>query len=102
MFEYGKPARCLTLQLRSDYLKFSLPLSYSLTTIAWGAIQWFDGYQKANQVGYLKDMIKWGTDWVIQAHPDANTFYVQVGDGNIDNNYWGKVVLLFIYACNYF
>lgn len=47
-------------------------------------------------------MIKWGTDWVIQAHPDANTFYVQVGDGNIDNNYWGKVVLLFIYACNYF
>ncbi|EPB90432.1 hypothetical protein HMPREF1544_02798 [Mucor circinelloides 1006PhL] len=72
-----------------DYLKFSLPLSYSLTTIAWGAIQWFDGYQKANQVSYLKDMIKWGTDWVIQAHPDANTFYVQVGDGNIDNNYWG-------------
>ncbi|KAI8640608.1 Six-hairpin glycosidase-like protein [Parasitella parasitica] len=72
-----------------DYLKFSLPLSYTLTTIAWGAAQWFDGYQKANQVGYLKEMLKWGTDWVMNAHPDADTFYVQVGDGNVDNNYWG-------------
>lgn len=62
-----------------------------MTTIAWGAIQWFDGYQKANQASYLRDMLKWGTDWIIQAHPDANTFYVQVGDGSIDNNYWGNV-----------
>ncbi|GAA5799395.1 hypothetical protein HPULCUR_004810 [Helicostylum pulchrum] len=72
-----------------DYLKFTLPLSYSLAIINWGAIVWFDGYQKANQVQYLKDMMKWGTDWLMQAHPDANTFYVQVGDGDIDNNYWG-------------
>jgi endoglucanase len=35
-------------------------------------------------------MLKWGTDWIIQAHPNENTFYVQVGDGNLDNNYWGK------------
>ncbi|KAI8083544.1 Six-hairpin glycosidase-like protein [Thamnidium elegans] len=72
-----------------DYLKFTLPLSYSLAIINWGAIVWFDGYQKANQVQYLKDMMKWGTDWLMQAHPDSNTFYVQVGDGDIDNNYWG-------------
>lgn len=62
----------------SDYLKFSLPLSYSLSIIAWGASIWFDGYQKANQVTYLHDMLKWGTDWVMQAHPNNDTFYVQV------------------------
>lgn len=73
-----------------DYLKFTLPLSYSLSIIAWGADIWFDGYQKANQVTYLRDMLKWGTDWLIQAHPNENTFYVQVGDGAIDNNYWGN------------
>ncbi|KAI8063654.1 Six-hairpin glycosidase-like protein [Gilbertella persicaria] len=72
-----------------DYLKFSLPLAYSLSSLAWGASTWFDGYQKANQVGYLRDTIKWGTDWLIQAHPNNDTFYVQVGDGDIDNNYWG-------------
>lgn len=62
----------------SDYLKFSLPLSYSLSIIAWGASVWFDGYQKANQVTYLHDMLKWGTDWVMEAHPNNDTFYVQV------------------------
>ncbi|OBZ87935.1 Endoglucanase 1 [Choanephora cucurbitarum] len=72
-----------------DYLKFSLPLAYSLSSIAWSASAWFDGYQKANQVGYLADTIKWGTDWLIKAHPNNDTFYVQVGDGDIDNNYWG-------------
>ncbi|PHZ16691.1 Six-hairpin glycosidase [Rhizopus microsporus ATCC 52813] len=72
-----------------DYLKFSLPLAYSLTSIAWSASVWFDGYQKANQVHYLDSMLRWGLDWLIQAHPDDNTFYVQVGDGDIDNNYWG-------------
>lgn len=46
--------------------------------MAWGAIAWFDGYTKANQADYLASMLKWGTDWVMQAHPDDDTFYVQV------------------------
>ncbi|CAO3628932.1 unnamed protein product [Mucor hiemalis] len=72
-----------------DYLKFTLPLSYSLSSVAWSAGVWFDGYQKANQVPYLRDMLRWGLDWVMQAHPNNDTFYVQVGDGDVDNNYWG-------------
>ncbi|KAI8989993.1 Six-hairpin glycosidase-like protein [Pilobolus umbonatus] len=72
-----------------DYLKFTLPLSYSLVTIAWGAIAWFNGYEKANEVDHLQEMMRWGTDWLMQAHPDSDTLYVQVGDGAVDNNYWG-------------
>ncbi|KAH8553928.1 Six-hairpin glycosidase-like protein [Umbelopsis sp. PMI_123] len=72
-----------------DYLKFTLPMAYSMSILSWGAIEYFQGYQLANQDGYLHDMIKWGTDWLIQAHPQPNVFYVQVGDGNVDNNYWG-------------
>lgn len=59
-------------------MKFTLPLSYSLANIAWSAGVWFDGYQKANQASYLHDMIKWGTDWVMAAHPNNDTLYVQV------------------------
>lgn len=62
----------------SDYLKFTLPMAYSMSIVSWGAIEWFQGYQLANQDGYLRDMIKWGTDWLIQAHPQPNVFYVQV------------------------
>ncbi|KAI9262068.1 Six-hairpin glycosidase-like protein [Sporodiniella umbellata] len=72
-----------------DYLKFSLPLAHSLISIAWSASTWFDGYQKANQTQYLSSMLKWGLDWTMQAHPNNDTFYVQVGDGDVDNNYWG-------------
>ncbi|RCI06304.1 hypothetical protein CU098_011691 [Rhizopus stolonifer] len=72
-----------------DYLKFSLPLAHSLISITWSASVWFDGYQKANQTQYLNSMLKWGLDWLMQAHPNNDTFYVQVGDGDVDNNYWG-------------
>lgn len=97
-------------------------MAYSMSIVSWGAIEWFPGYQAAQQDGYLRDMVKWGMDWLIQAHPQPNVFYVQVkspsnckevqlvqiekknipkaanfdpalclqvGDGNIDNNYWG-------------
>ncbi|KAI9289108.1 Six-hairpin glycosidase-like protein [Umbelopsis sp. AD052] len=72
-----------------DYLKFTLPMAYSMSIVNWGAIEYFQGYQSANQDGYLRDMVKWGSDWLIQAHPQPNVFYVQVGDGDVDNNYWG-------------
>lgn len=39
-------------------------------------------------IGYWDEMLRWGLDWLIKAHPDPNTLYVQVGDGDVDNNYW--------------
>jgi hypothetical protein len=53
-------------------------MAYSMSIVSWGAIEWFQGYQVAKQDGYLKDMVKWGMDWLIQAHPQPNVFYVQV------------------------
>lgn len=61
-----------------DYLKFTVPLAHSIALIAWGAIEWFEGYSKANQTDYLRDMVRWGTDWLIKAHPEPNVLYVQV------------------------
>ncbi|ORX78850.1 glycoside hydrolase [Basidiobolus meristosporus CBS 931.73] len=72
-----------------DYLKFLLPMAYSLTISSWGAIEFWPGYKLASQDNYLRDMLKWGTDWIIKAHTDASVLYVQVGKGNVDNNYWG-------------
>lgn len=72
-----------------DYLKFTFPMSSSLSFIAWGGIEYWQGYVQAGQLGYLEDMMRWGYDWLIKTHPSPNTLYVQVGDGNVDNNYWG-------------
>ncbi|KZT50854.1 glycoside hydrolase family 9 protein [Calocera cornea HHB12733] len=72
-----------------DYIKASYPLSWVLTSVCWGAAVFGQGYDLANQTAYLDEMLRWGLDWLIKAHPDNSTFYVQVGDDAIDNNYWG-------------
>ncbi|GES74120.1 glycoside Hydrolase Family 9 protein [Rhizophagus clarus] len=72
-----------------DHLKFSFPLSWTLTSLSWGAYEWYDGYQSAKQTTRIRDMIKWGTDWLIKAHSDQQVLYVMIGDENVDHNYWG-------------
>ncbi|KAI9323762.1 Six-hairpin glycosidase-like protein [Dichotomocladium elegans] len=72
-----------------DYLKFTMPLAHTLTLVAWGVLEWGDGYALAKKTDAVLDMLKWGTDWLIKAHPSDSLLFVQVGDGNVDHNYWG-------------
>ncbi|KAL1740949.1 glycoside hydrolase family 9 protein [Schizophyllum fasciatum] len=82
-----------------DYIKATYPLSFSLMSICWGALDFGQGYEMANQTAYLDDMLRWGLDWLIKAilgpyiahkaHPSDDTLYVLVGDADTDNAYWG-------------
>ncbi|CAE6435145.1 unnamed protein product [Rhizoctonia solani] len=75
-----------------DYLKCTFPMTFTLTSLCWGAIQFGAGYDSAKQTPYLDDMLRWGLDWLIKAHPDPRSLVVQVGDGRVspaDNGYWG-------------
>ena len=71
-----------------DNCKFNYPAAGAITLIAWSAIDFADGYKKAGQTKYVKDMVKWGTDYFIKCHPSKNELYVAVGDGEIDHYYW--------------
>ncbi|KAI1789054.1 Six-hairpin glycosidase [Ganoderma leucocontextum] len=72
-----------------DYVKYTFPMSFSIMSICFGALASGRGYDLANQTAYLDDTLRWGLDWLMKAHPSPNTFYVEVGDGDVDNNYWG-------------
>ncbi|KAG0309040.1 hypothetical protein BGZ98_005545 [Dissophora globulifera] len=72
-----------------DYLKFIFPLTFAMTQTCWGGVEFWDGYQLAGQTTYLDQMVRWGMDWLIKAHPNNNTLWVQVGLGDVDNDYWG-------------
>ncbi|KAG6832930.1 hypothetical protein H0H92_004814 [Tricholoma furcatifolium] len=72
-----------------DYIKATFPLSAVLQSICWGAIDSGQGYDATNQTAYLDDMLRWGLNWLMKAHPAANTLYVLVGDTNVDDAYWG-------------
>jgi hypothetical protein len=72
-----------------DHVKFGLPMASSLTLLAWGGIEYPAAYQGAGQKSALLNAVRWGTDWIIKAHPSANVLYGQVGRGDLDHSYWG-------------
>ena len=58
--------------------------------VAWGAVDFKQSYKAAGQWSYLKEMIKWSTDYFIKAHVSDNEFIGQIGLGDLDHKYWGR------------
>ncbi|GAB5037246.1 beta-endoglucanase [Nannochloropsis oceanica] len=73
-----------------DHVKFNFPMAWSATTLAWGVHEFYSAWQDAGELENVLDSLKWVTDYLIKCHPDKDTYYVQVGNGNGDHNYWGS------------
>jgi len=71
-----------------DNVKFNFPQASALTLLAWSALDWKDGYKKAGQWGYMKDLLKWGMDYFVKCHTDKYVLYGQVGNGSLDHGAW--------------
>lgn len=72
-----------------DGVKFGLPMAGAMTLLAWGGLEFRAGYERAGQLGYLLDAVRWGADWLMKAHPEPEVFYAQVGRGDLDHAFWG-------------
>lgn len=77
-----------------DHVKFGFPMASALTLLAWGVDEYRQAYEAMGQLDEAMDAIKWGTDYILKAHVvqggETQTFYGQVGDGDIDHAYWGS------------
>jgi hypothetical protein len=71
-----------------DNVKYNFPAASAMTLLAWSGIEFAKGYKSANQFDILLDTVKWGTDYFIKCHPDKDTLYVGVGNGQIDHSFW--------------
>eukprot|EP00833_Pecoramyces_ruminatium_P013140 jgi/Orpsp1_1/1187172/evm.model.d7180000055920.1 len=71
-----------------DNVKFNFPQASALSILAFSAYLWKDGYKEAEQWGYIKDAIKWGTDYLIKCHTGKDELYGQVGNGSLDHGAW--------------
>jgi len=71
-----------------DHVKFGLPMAASAHVLAWGLVQFKEGYAAAGQLDMMRDMIKWPLDYFM-AGWKGDKFIAQVGDGNADHAYWG-------------
>ncbi|XP_053631602.2 endoglucanase A [Cherax quadricarinatus] len=73
-----------------DHVKFGFPMAYTATVLAWGLIDFAEGYEKAGQTEYGRAAVKWATDYFLKAHTAEYEFYGQVGAGQVDHSFWGR------------
>lgn len=77
-----------------DHVKFGLPFAFSMSMLAWGAVENRAAYADSGQLKHLMSNLRWGTDWIIKAHPAPNVVYGQVGAGNPDHAWWGAAEVM--------
>jgi endoglucanase len=67
-------------------------MAASMMWLAWGGTDHASGFSNVTSnvtsLGYLDQSLRWGFDWLMKAHANDNELWVQVGDGNVDNNSW--------------
>nr|CAB3266402.1 endoglucanase 19-like [Phallusia mammillata] len=76
--------------LSGDYVKFGLPTASAITMLAWGFLEFPNSYTDASETQFLKDALKWGTDFFIKAHTSKYTLVGQVGNAAVENSHWLK------------
>ncbi|WP_182899293.1 glycoside hydrolase family 9 protein [Microbispora sp. H10830] len=77
-----------------DHVKFGLPMAFSTTMLAWGAVDYRDAYASSGQLTYLLNSLRFVNDYFVKAHPSPNVLYGQVGSGNADHAWWGAAEVL--------
>ncbi|KAM3708835.1 hypothetical protein ACJW31_02G126600 [Castanea mollissima] len=73
-----------------DLIKFGFPMAFMATVLSWAILEYGDHINAEKQLEHAQDSLKWITDYLINAHPAANVLYVQVGDPQVDHNYWER------------
>jgi endoglucanase len=72
-----------------DNMKFNFPMAFSVTMLAWGGLEYYEGYKNCDQWGWLLNNVKWAADYFIKCHSAPNEFYGQIGLGMTDHKWWG-------------
>ncbi len=88
----ASPARDLTggFHDAGDHVKFGLPQGFSASLLGWSLYEYRAEFDNAGMTAKTLRTLKYFTDYFLKCHPNATTFYYQVGDGNIDHGYWGS------------
>jgi hypothetical protein len=77
-----------------DHVKFGLPMAFTTTMLAWGAVENRDAYAASGQLTHLLNNLRVPNDYFIKAHPAPNVLYGQVGNGDADHKWWGPAEVL--------
>ncbi|MEM7620505.1 MAG: glycoside hydrolase family 9 protein [Pseudomonadota bacterium] len=79
-----------------DHVKFGFPMANTATTLAWGGLEFSEGYRQSGADQALTEHLRHLADYFLNAYEDKGTadisddvFHAQVGDGHQDHSFWG-------------
>ncbi|KAK9145417.1 hypothetical protein Sjap_005320 [Stephania japonica] len=73
-----------------DNVKFGLPMAFTITMMSWSIAEYGKQMAANGELRHAMEAVKWGTDYLIKAHPQPNVLYGEVGDGNSDHFCWQR------------
>ncbi|XP_043710485.1 endoglucanase 6-like [Telopea speciosissima] len=73
-----------------DNVKFGLPMAFTITMMSWSIVEYRKQMAANGELGHAMEAVKWGTDYLIKAHPEPYVLYGEVGDGNSDHYCWQR------------
>ncbi|KAK1389180.1 hypothetical protein POM88_017358 [Heracleum sosnowskyi] len=66
-----------------DAIKFNFPQSFAMTMLSWSVIEYSAKYEAAWELNHIKDVIKWGTDYLLKTfNSSADTINCLVTQSN--------------------
>lgn len=77
-----------------DHVKFGFPMAYSATALAWGVLDFEDGYVAADQLDLVKGHLRHVNDYFLRCHTAPEEFWGQVGNGGVDHAWWGSAEVM--------
>ncbi|CAL5433786.1 unnamed protein product [Camellia sinensis] len=73
-----------------DNVKFGLPMAFTITMMSWSIVEYGRQMAASGELSNAMEAVKWGTDYLIKAHPHPFVLYGEVGDGNTDHYCWQR------------
>jgi endoglucanase len=77
-----------------DHVKFGFPMASTATMLAWGIVEYRQGYVATGQLASALANLRWATDYFIKAHTAPNELWGQIGQGGIDHAWWGPAEVM--------
>jgi hypothetical protein len=62
-----------------DNVKFGLPMAFTITMLSWSVVEYGHHIRSAGELQHAMEAIRWGTDYLLKAHPQPNVLWGEVG-----------------------
>ena len=73
-----------------DTLKLNFPLAGTASFLAWGLVEFHDGYAAAGQLDTARQTLRVAIDYLAACYISPREYIGQISEPNVDHTFWGR------------